>query len=196
MDHDYAQRRRVAFAIAVTVIAVPAAFLLNRGDTTGSADGTLVPGQTLPADAAAISAERPAVTSPLGTAPAGFLEGSTVPESNEPARIAIPLLAESIRNTATFSSDIPSAQRCAVPGVPFNSTVTVTNLDNSRRVQCLANVAVVDPAGDVILATDTFLQIADPTDAPVPVEITWTAPPVPAPAPAPAPASAPTTVAP
>jgi hypothetical protein len=40
----------------------------------------------------------------------------------------------------------------------------------------------------VILATDTFLQIADPTDAPVPVEITWTAPAV-APAPAPAPRS-------
>jgi hypothetical protein len=82
-----------------------------------------------------------------------------------------------------------------VPGVPFNSTVTVTNLDNSRRVQCLANVAVVDPAGDVILATDTFLQIADPTDAPVPVEITWTAPAV-APAPAPAAAVPPATVAP
>jgi hypothetical protein len=105
---------------------------------------TLAPGLTLPG-AAVITVERPAVTSPLGTAPAGFLEGSTVPESNEPARIAIPLLAESIKSTATFSSDIPSAQRCAVPGVPFNSTVTVTNLDNSRRVQCLANVAVIDP---------------------------------------------------
>jgi hypothetical protein len=194
MDQDYAQRRRVAFAIAVTVIAVPAAFLLNRGDASGSADVTLAPGLTLPG-AAVITVERPAVTSPLGTAPAGFLEGSTVPESNEPARIAIPLLAESIKSTATFSSDIPSAQRCAVPGVPFNSTVTVTNLDNSRRVQCLANVAVIDPEGDVILATDTFLQIADPTDAPVPVEITWTAPAV-APAPAPAAAVPPATVAP
>ncbi len=195
MDHDYAQRRRVAFAIAVTVIAVPAAFLLNRDDPAGSADVTLAPGQTLPVDAAALTTLRPDVTSPLGTAPAGFLEGSTVPESNEPARIAIPLLVESIKTAATFSSDIPSPQRCIVPGVPFNSTVTVTNLDNSRRVQCLANVAVLDPDGDVVLATDTFLQIADPTDAPVPVEITWNAPAV-APAPAPAVVIPPASVAP
>lgn len=192
MDHDYAQRRRVAFAIAVTVIAVPAAFLLNRGDAAGTADVTLAPGQTLPGGGA-VTTVRPLSTSPLGTAPAGFLEGSTVPESDEPARIAIPLLAESITTSATFSSNIPSAQRCAVPGVPFNSTVTLTNLDNSRRVQCLANVAVVDPEGDVILATDAFLQIADPTDAPVPVEITWTAPAALVPA---APAAPPPTVAP
>lgn len=35
MNQDFAQRRRVAVALAITVIAVPAAFLLNRtGDTS------------------------------------------------------------------------------------------------------------------------------------------------------------------
>jgi hypothetical protein len=175
MDYDYGQRRRVAFAIAITVIAVPAAFLLNRGGDDGATVDTGVTGQVAAApltggDTGSV------VTTPLGTAPAGYLEGSTVPDSNEPARIAIPQLPESVKLQATFSSRINSTQRCAVPGVPFNSTVTVTNLDNSRRIRCIASVALALGEDDLVLATDTFAEIADLTDAPVPVEITWVAP--------------------
>lgn len=173
MDHDYAQRRRLAVAIAITVIAVPAAFLLNRGDGTS-------PDLTSAAEAAAAGASpttpEPAATSPLGTAPVGYLAGSTVPRVDEPARIAIPQLAPSIKGPATYSSRIPSTTRCQVPGVPFNATVLITNLDNSRRVRCIASVAGLTPDVAVVLATDTFAEIADLTDAPVPVEITWTAP--------------------
>lgn len=173
MDHDYAQRRRVAVAIAVTVIAVPAAFLLNRGEATEPSDALIGAGQ-VPATSTALPSDvQPAVTSPLGTAPTGYLEGSTVPESNEPARIAIPLLADSIKIQATYSSTITSTQRCSVPGAPFNATVTITNLDNSHRVQCIASVAAPDPNGNAVLAPAAFAEIADPTDAPVPVEITW-----------------------
>ena len=64
----------------------------------------------------------------------------------------------------------------SVPGAPFNATVTITNLDNSHRVQCIASVAAPDPNGDAVLAPATFAEIADPTDAPVPVEITWANP--------------------
>jgi hypothetical protein len=179
MDHDYAQRRRVALAIAITVIAVPAAFLLNRD---GAGDAT-PPGITLvgtqPQGGSAPSVTQstdPAATDALGTAPVGYLSGTTIPVSNQPARIAIPRERDGVKGTASFSSAIDSTLRCQAKvsrGVPFNATITVTNLDNSRSVKCIASIGGPEPDEDVILAPDTFAEIADLTDAPVPVEITW-----------------------
>lgn len=175
MDHDYAQRRRIALAIAVTVIAAPAAFLLNRdgGDPGAAAPGITVVG-TLPA--LGTTAPGPAATDPLGTAPVGYLAGSTVPGDDAPAKIAIPRLPESVKGVASFSSEIDSTTQCHAKGVPFMATLTVTNLDNSRSVQCISSIGGPEPESDVVLAADTFAQIADLTDAPVPVQITWVIP--------------------
>jgi hypothetical protein len=180
MDADYAQRRRVVLAIAITVIAAPTAFLLNRGsgpDAVGSpitVVGTLPPA---PGEApATVPNTDPAATSALGTAPVGYLSGTTVPIENEPARIAIPRERESVKGDASFSSTIESTLRCQArvsDGVPFNATLTVTNLDNGRSVQCIASIGGAEPLATVIVAPATFAEIADMTDAPVPVEITW-----------------------
>jgi hypothetical protein len=179
MDADYAQRRRVAIAIAITAIAGPAAFLLNRGPQPDQAVApTPAPGVTSggrpttePAAAGSLS--------PLGTPPVGYLSGSTVPSNSEPAQIAIPRLQESVRGDASFSSTIAATTECHADytkGIPFNSTLTITNLDNSRKVQCVASIAGAAPEVLVVLAIDTFSQIADLTDVPVPVEITWVGP--------------------
>lgn len=182
MDHDYAQRRRVAFAIAVTAILGPAAFLLNRSNgDADDANPTTTPPATVVVDGAAANGAGvlptdPAETDPLGTAPVGFLTGSTVPDDNQPARIAVPLLPPAVKGEATFSSDIAETTRCHAntsSGVPFNATITVTNLDNSRSIQCVASVGGDETDSDVVLPTATFAQIADLTDAPVPVQITW-----------------------
>lgn len=182
MDHDYAQRRRVALALAITVIAVPAAFLLNRSGA--ETDGTGLPGATLVGTQPSVGqpsitqSTDPTATDALGTAPVGYLSGTTVPVSNEPARIAIPREQEGVKGTASFSSTIESTLRCQArisSGVPFNATITVTNLDNSRSVQCIASIGGPEPDDEVVLAPDTFAEIADLTDAPVPVEITWVA---------------------
>jgi hypothetical protein len=182
MDADYAQRRRVALAIAVTVIAVPAAFLLNRGSGSDPVGGPVTVVGTLPpaADAGPASAAAPstdlAASSALGTAPVGYLSGTTVPIENEPARIAIPRVKESVKGDASFSSSIESTLRCQArvsDGVPFNATLTVTNLDNGRSVQCIASIGGAEPLATVVVAPATFAEIADMTDAPVPVEITW-----------------------
>jgi hypothetical protein len=184
MAHDYGQRRRVALALAVTVIAAPAAFLLNRssGDdepaTTGTVDtvvGTVAPaGGTSPATAVAPVTESPDETDALGTSPPGYLSGTTVPGDVDAAQIAVPRLPESVKGLATFSSDIDSTLRChANAEVPFNATITVTNLDNSRSVQCVSSIGGAPPETTIVLATATFAEIADLTDAPVPVQITW-----------------------
>jgi hypothetical protein len=182
MAHDYAQRRRVALALAITVIAAPAAFLLNRskGDdepVTAATFETLV--GTVPpaggtASAVAPVTESPDETNALGTAPAGYLSGTTVPGDVDAAQIAVPRLPESVKGLATFSSEIDSTLRChANAEVPFNATITVTNLDNSRSVQCVSSIGGAQPETTIVLATATFAQIADLTDAPVPVQITW-----------------------
>src|SRR5688572_11316538 len=185
MAHDYAQRRRVALALAVTVIAAPAAFLLNRnsGDEPATAGtlatvvGTVAPaGGTAGATVVVPVTEGPEETNALGTAPAGYLSGTTVPGDVDAAQIAVPRLPDSVRGLATFSSDIDSTLQCHANAseVPFNATITVTNLDNSRSVQCVSSIGPpAPPETTIILATATFAQIADLTDAPVPVQITW-----------------------
>jgi hypothetical protein len=97
-----------------------------------------------------------------------------VPGDVDAAQIAVPRLPESVKGLATFSSDIDSTLRChANAEVPFNATITVTNLDNSRSVQCVSSIGGAPPETTIVLATATFAEIADLTDAPVPVQITW-----------------------
>src|SRR5262245_11463772 len=182
MPHDYAQRRRVALALAITVIAAPAAFLLNRsgGDdpaaagTTVTLVGTVAPAPGGSGAAVVDPASAPETTDAFGTAPPGYLAGTTVPGEISPAQIAVPRLPESVRGMASFSSSIGSTLEChGNEQVPFNATITVTNLDNSRSVQCVSSIGGELPETTIVLATETFAQIADLTDAPVPVQITW-----------------------
>jgi hypothetical protein len=176
MDPDFVQRRRVAFALAITVIAAPAAFLLNRsdGDAAGEAPGAVTqPLGTSDPNRQQQSQLVPSVTDALGTTPVGYLSGSTIPGDQAPSRIAVPRLPQSIKGMASFSNLITSTIRCQVKGVPFNSTVTVTNLDNSQSVQCVAAIGTDEADNDVVMNPETFASIADLTDSPVPVQITW-----------------------
>ena len=115
MAHDFAQRRRVALAMAITVIAVPAAFLLNRSSgnaepaSTGTAEtlvGTVPPAGGSVGAGAPVTESSPDDTDALGTAQAGYLSGTTVPGDVSAAQIAVPRLPESVRGLATFSSTI------------------------------------------------------------------------------------------
>lgn len=182
MNHDFAQRRRVALALAITVILVPAAFLLNRGDgesatePSGTLVGTVVISGQPPATAAPDGQDGPAATDPMGTTPPEYLQGTVPEQAGDPATIAIPRAIRAVRGSATFSRDIDNSAACQIRdlvSIPFNASVTVTNLDNSRSVQCIASVGGPAPDDDVIMHADAFLQIGDLTDAPLSVEITW-----------------------
>lgn len=180
MDPDFAQRRRLAVAVAITVILVPAAFLLNRqtGDGNEGADNpasTLVgtiPQPGTPTTTAA-SGDTAAATDVMGTAPVAYLDGTAPPNDGDTPSIAIPRPGQSITGTASFRRNIHDTSICQAKGVPFASIITVTNLDNSRTIKCTASVGGAETDDDVVLSTDAFVQIADLTDAPVPVEISW-----------------------
>lgn len=187
MAPDYAQRRRLALAVAITAIAAPAALLLDRGSDEPAEIPTTVVGSVVSADAATGAAAtgqapadptptRPAATDPMGTAPAAYLEPSGSVAPDDPATIAIPRLPHAVQGRATFTRSITKVTSCQVStsvGAPFGSAVTVTNLDNSRSVRCLNDVGGTQPDHEIVLGADAFAQIADLTDAPVPVQITW-----------------------
>jgi hypothetical protein len=183
MHQDFAQRRRVALAVAITVILVPAAVLLNRGGEGEATEpgGTLVGpaeidgGTTLPAGSPS-APDGPAATDPMGTTPTEFVQGTVPLQADDPATIAIPRVGRSIRGTGSFSRNITDPTACQIrdlTAIQFDSEVTVTNLDNSRSVRCIANVGGVAPNDDVVLSAEAFLQIGDLTDAPLSVEISW-----------------------
>lgn len=181
MNPDFAQRRRVFIAFAITVIAVPAAFLLNRGDDTASSPAVTVIGTVAGSgeagdpstDSADESVDGPSATDSMGTAPVGFLDGTVPARDADPATIAIPRLLRSLNGSGSFQRQLSDVAVCIAKDAPFNQRITVTNRDNSRSVQCINKIRAVDPIADVVLHADAFLQIADLTDAPISVQITW-----------------------
>lgn len=181
MAPDYAQRRRVALAVAITAIAAPAAFLFDRGNNepqqvVTTVVGSVVGDTTAPSAGAAPDASNPQGTDPMGTTPAAFLEPSGSVAPDEPATIAIPRLPDAVEGRATFTRSIAKVTSCQVKasvGAPFGTAVTVTNLDNSFSVQCINDTGGAEPDHEVVLHADAFSQIADLTDAPVPVQLSW-----------------------
>lgn len=173
MDYEYSQRRRTFIAIALTVVLGPAAFLLSRD----SDDPAVAPQVTLigttPQESVAPT-PAPTATDVMGTSPP-ILEAPAPDAADDPATIAIPRVPRTIAGTASFSRTIAEPTGCQVASleVPFNARVTVTNLDNSQSIDCINNIGGTRPKDTVVLHADAFLEIADLTDAPVPVHITW-----------------------
>jgi hypothetical protein len=179
MSFEHAQRRRLAIAIALTVILVPAAFLLNRdGEPAADAPPITAIGTVPHAGATVVvegttGATGPTATDIMGTSPVDILDDPLPDSSDDPATIAIPRLTRSVTGPASFSRNISQPTGCYAPEVPFNTRITVTNLDNSRSISCINNVRGTPPHEAVVLHPDAFLEIADLTDAPVPVQVTW-----------------------
>ncbi len=181
MDPDFAQRRRLLIAIAITFILVPGAFLLNRNTNETEASPVVTMVGTVP-DATSVAASVPTSsqtseasdgTDPLGTISVGYLQGTVVPNTADPPTIAIPRPQEVNAGLASFSYDIEAASECRVLIAPNGVRVTVTNLDNSRSVQCLNTLINLEQPHEVMLSSGSFVLIADLTDAPVHVEVNW-----------------------
>jgi hypothetical protein len=87
--------------------------------------------------------------------------------------IAVPRPGNAVTGAATFSVDVLNTATCYIPKVPMGVEATVVNLDNSRSVKCEVVAVAAAQSADVMLHPDAFAQIADITEAPVPVEISW-----------------------
>ncbi|HWL42293.1 MAG TPA: hypothetical protein VNQ73_05065 [Ilumatobacter sp.] len=200
MDPDFAQRRRVFVAVAVTAIAVPGVFLFGRADSNAESptpttmwSPVAVPGATQPVDPASASAAAASgaagadesqaaaeggshadtVANVLGTTPGGYLGGTVAPGANDVPMIKVPRQRDVLTGSASFSSTIDRVTTCIVPKLRMGTEVTVTNLDNGRKIKCQVAAVAGQQQADVMMHFEAFAQIADITQAPVPVEVSW-----------------------
>jgi hypothetical protein len=166
---DPADRRRFLLATLVSVVALPALLLAGRED--GSA-GPNVATAGVEIDAgAAEGASVPATSVDPPADDPVYLDGPASANAPSIAEIAVPAPREAVvLQTATYSSGM-WAGGCRAKGVGGGVRVTVVNLDNNRSISCLAEFAPPEQQADLILPTSSFRQLADLTDAPIPVEI-------------------------
>lgn len=161
---SFAERRRLAVALIVTLVAVPALMLSGGGD--GGTD------DTAPVTTSSGSSD----TQPLDPA---FLPNSDVSTTLGPITVNVPPAASGIhvKGDASFirwPSELTDDLRiCASPHATIGAVITVTNLDNGRSLTCTN--ATTESRGDlvIIIDADVFIEIADLVDAPIPVEIAF-----------------------
>ncbi|HYN34463.1 MAG TPA: hypothetical protein VES40_17695 [Ilumatobacteraceae bacterium] len=156
-------RRRILLASALTLVAMPALWWANQ------------PGAPNVATAGIVVVDRSPTAPTAGTGDVApvFLDGPAGQVGAGLAEIAVPEppAIASITTTATFRSTLGSPTACMVPGIGGGQQVTVVNLDNNRSVTCTAILAPSTAANQLVMASELFAELADPTDAPIPVEI-------------------------
>ena len=170
MAYSDTDRRRFVLATALTLLALPALWWANESSSTGA------PNIAAAGVDVAAATEEPATApadSTAGAVAPVFLEGPSGVAGAGVAEIAVPAdpLIDEITTSATYRNAMPTASTCIVAGIPNGSDVTVVNLDNNLSVRCTTALAGSDSTGEVVLHTSAFSEIADVTDAPIPVEI-------------------------
>ena len=163
-------RRRFLLATLVTLLALPALWWINQDDDSAAPNVATVGVEVGDDTDAATTGEAATEADGDGTEPV-FLDG---PFSANPgaAEIAVPAAPdrEPIVGTASYSS-VRSITLCFTRGIVSGRELTVVNLDNTRSTTCVAQPPLENQTTDVVLHTRAYNQLADLTDAPIPVEI-------------------------
>ena len=169
-DRSVAQRRRIAIALAITVVAVPIGWLFS-----GSSDESA---EVAPTNVAPLAGDESTTSvapteDPLGTPQAAQFDRHVTIAPIVGGVIAVPDVSASLEGYASFDYDIEANDLCYARNATPGMFVTVTNLDNNRSTTCINTLVFDSPFADVIMHPDRFAAIADPTDAPVIVEYHW-----------------------
>jgi hypothetical protein len=170
------ERRRILLATTLTFLALPALWWANQSEGASAPNiatvGVDVGAEGESAGSASGEATPAAQPDQLGKTDPVFLDGPAG-DGGGAAEIAVPAAPrrELITTSATFSSKLPSTTRCLIPGIAIGSQITVVNLDNNRSTTCVTLLAPSGSNADLVLHTSTFAELADLTDAPIPVEI-------------------------
>lgn len=156
-------RRRILLASALTLVAMPALWWANQSSAPNVATAGIV----------VVDKSATAPTAEAGDVAPVFLDGPSGQVGAGLSEIAVPAppAIAGITTTATFRSTLGSPSACMIPGIGSGQQVTVVNLDNNRSVTCTAILAPSSAADQLVIASELFAELADPTDAPIPVEI-------------------------
>ncbi len=163
-------------ATAISVIALPSLWLMSRNEKT-NAPNVATAGVEL-GDGDEVATDTPTepddAVDPMGAPGAAYLDGPQATPNTDTIVIAIPGDDGNYEiGTATYRRDIGDPGACYVRAANFGQEVVVRNLDNGRSVTCVAKVTPLGGDADIVLHADAFVRLADLTDAPVPVEISW-----------------------
>jgi hypothetical protein len=69
--------------------------------------------------------------------------------------------------------DVEEPALCEITFLPDGTRITVENTDNGKRVECIVNRTGLPPGVTVVLDSALFVELADLSDAPIPVRIRW-----------------------
>jgi hypothetical protein len=127
--------------------------------------------------AAVDAATRPATHTsidPMGTVGPQFLDGTAAPADRPDAIVPVVGAADGrvvATGTAIFRRKV-SDGTCLFNGVAVGSRITVVNVDNDRSIQCTTALRPMDePQRELVMSAAAFAEIADPSAAPIDVEI-------------------------
>jgi hypothetical protein len=166
-------RQRLTFAIALTVVALPALWMSSRdqADTTG-APTAAVAGLDTPSARNVIVT----VTTYDPRSPVFLGDGSGVADG-PPASVAV----EQGTPLSEHHADVRASYRryrtpvgCTTSSVRGGIKITVTNLSNGQSIVCRNDRSVALPDGiGILVNTDLLAQIANLANAPIAVRISW-----------------------
>lgn len=163
------ERRRLVLATALTIVAIPAVFIIERGNngTDGSVD----------AGGGAAAAAAPSENSLVPQLPV-YLENTIELPLPAVIDVAVPPSAPANETTArlTFKdyTTLGLDKPCSTVEAPSGAVVTVTNIDNGQSVTCINTLGMSVPVGaDMAIDINLYVMLADLVEAPVPVRISW-----------------------
>lgn len=169
----------MAFASALTVAAFPAVWLANQDGGAATTGRPNVAAVGLAAESA--SDEPPPATAPpidpMGDVEPLYLSTTPPRPPAQPVEVAFGSGDDQVvaRARATYRGSVGRATNgdlaCWYNGIAGGELITVVNPANGRSIECWTVLRPDDAADEVVLNSSVFAQLADPTDAPVHVEI-------------------------
>ena len=166
-------RHRLTFAIALTVVALPALWMGSRdqaattGLPTAAAAGLETPG--------APGAVVVTVTTYAPESPVFLGDGSGAASSGQPVEMQPgEQLPDHHADMRASYRRYRSAAGCTTSVVGGGVKITVTNLSNGQSIVCRNDLSIGLPDGvGILVNTDLLAQIANLANAPIAVRITW-----------------------
>jgi hypothetical protein len=168
---DDRDRRRLVLASALTVAALPAVWLVNQSDESSTRPNVAAVGLAAEEVAEPTTA---AAVDPMGDVTPQYLDGTAVVERPAPVSPVVGTSAGHVvaTTTAVFRRALTDSRTCLYSGVPSGSYITVVNVDNNRSIECWTSLRPMDQSQvELVMGAAAFAEIADPTSAPIDVEI-------------------------
>ena len=158
-------------ASVLTVAALPAVWLVNQSDATSPRPNVAAVGLAAEDVAGPTTVE---AVDPMGDVTPQYLDGTALAERPAPVSPVVGTSPGQVlaTTTAVFRRAVTDSRTCLYSGVPSGTYITVVNVDNNRSIECFTTLRPMDQSQvELVMSAAAFAEIADPTTAPIDVEI-------------------------